>query len=58
MFTPEFSMEIQRILGADIIMAFDDCPPGDSDFSVVLNAVERTSLWMKRCSDYLIENKE
>ena len=58
MFTPEFSMEIQRILGADIIMAFDDCPPGDSNFSVVLNAVERTSLWMKRCSDFLIKNKE
>ena len=31
MFTPEFSMEIQRKLGADIIMAFDECPPGDSD---------------------------
>ena len=31
LFTPEFSMEIQRNLGADIIMAFDECPPGDSD---------------------------
>ena len=58
MFTPEFSMEVQRFLGADIIMAFDHCPPGDSEFSVVLDAVERTSLWMKRCSDFLIANKE
>jgi len=58
MFTPEFSMEIQRNLGADIIMAFDECPPGDSEFKTVKNAVKRTTRWMKRCSVWLHENPE
>ena len=58
MFTPEFSMEIQRNLGADIIMAFDECPPGDSEFKTVKNAVERTTRWMKRCCVWLHENPE
>ncbi len=56
MFTPEFSMEIQRNLGADIIMAFDECPPGDSDEKTVLAAVNRTTRWMKQCTDWLKEN--
>ena len=58
LFTPEFSMEIQRNLGADIIMAFDECPPGDSDKKTVQNAVERTTKWMKRCYDWLNRNPE
>lgn len=58
MFTPEFSMEIQRNLGADIIMAFDECPSGDSEFKTVKNAVERTTRWMKRCKDWLSNNPE
>ena len=58
MFTPEFSMEIQRKLGADIIMAFDECPPGDSEEKTVNDAVERTTQWMKRCGDWLNENPE
>ena len=58
MFTPEFSMEIQRKLGADIIMAFDECPPGDSDKMTVRDAVGRTTQWMKRCNDWLKENPE
>ena len=56
LFTPEFSMEIQRNLGADIIMAFDECPPGDSDEKTVLAAVNRTTRWMKQCTDWLKEN--
>ena len=56
MFTPEFSMEIQRNLGADIIMAFDECPPGDSDDKTIRDAVDRTTLWMKRCTEWLKEN--
>ena len=58
LFTPEFSMEIQRNLGADIIMAFDECPPGDSDDKTVRDAVERTTEWMKRCHDWLNGNPE
>ncbi len=56
MFTPERSMEIQRKLGSDIIMAFDDCPPGDADHSTIKNSVERTTSWMVRCSEWLREN--
>ena len=56
MFTPEFSMEIQRNLGADIIMAFDECPPGDADDKTIRDAVDRTTRWMKRCAEWLKEN--
>tara|TARA_B100000767_G_C19766811_1_gene537955 strand:+ start:1612 stop:2745 length:1134 start_codon:yes stop_codon:yes gene_type:complete len=58
MFTPEFSMEIQRNIGADIIMAFDECPPGDSEKKIVEKAVERTTKWIKKCDRWLKENKE
>ncbi len=48
-FTPESVMEIQHALGADIIMAFDECPPGDAEYGVVERAVERTLAWAERC---------
>lgn len=47
--TPETSMEIQEALGADIIMAFDQCVPLPSDREIVRDAVQRTTLWAKRC---------
>jgi len=56
MFSPEKSMEVQRKLGSDIIMAFDVCPPGDADYSTIKNAVGKTSNWIVRCSDYLKKN--
>ena len=46
---PERSIEIQKRLGADIIMAFDECPPGDADKKYVNKAVERTLKWAERC---------
>lgn len=55
---PEISMKIQRLLGSDIIMAFDECPPGESDVRTIENAVKRTELWLKRCNQYLEENSE
>lgn len=58
MFTPERSMEIQRDLGSDIIMAFDDCPPGDADYETIKTSVERTARWMMRCSKWLRDNPE
>ncbi len=58
MFTPEFSMKIQRNLGADIIMAFDQCPPGNADEKIVKEAVQRTTMWMERCSKWLKNNPE
>ena len=51
--SPEISMEIQRSLGSDIIMAFDVCPAGGEDKNVIKNAVEKTSKWINRCNDYL-----
>ena len=46
---PEEAMEIQRALGADIIMAFDECAPYPADYEYVLNSVKLTSLWAGRC---------
>jgi queuine tRNA-ribosyltransferase len=51
MFTPEKVMEIQRALGADVIMAFDECPPGQSSRALAEEAHERTLRWLERCRD-------
>jgi len=51
--TPEASMKIQRFLGSDIIMAFDQCPPADAKPKEIAEAVERTNKWFKRCKEYL-----
>ena len=48
-FTPESVMEIQRILGADVIMAFDECPPGGCDRGIAEEANRRTLAWLERC---------
>lgn len=47
--SPEKSMEIQNALGADIIMAFDECPPYPADKQYVADSTERTYRWLKRC---------
>jgi queuine tRNA-ribosyltransferase len=47
-FTPERSVAIQENLGADIIMAFDECPPPD-DYDYVKLSLERTHPWLLRC---------
>lgn len=49
MFTPEKVMDIQRKIGADIIMAFDECPPGNSDYRYAKNSLELTQRWLERC---------
>lgn len=48
-FTPESVMDIQRTLGADVIMAFDECPPGGCDRGTAENANRRTLTWLERC---------
>lgn len=48
-FTPENVMDTQRIIGADIIMAFDECPPGDSDFQYASKSLKLTQNWLDRC---------
>ncbi len=49
MLTPRRSIEVQNALGADIIMAFDECPPGDAPVDVQRSAVERTIKWAREC---------
>ncbi|NNM04631.1 MAG: tRNA guanosine(34) transglycosylase Tgt [Gemmatimonadetes bacterium] len=49
LFTPERVVEIQRTLGADVIMAFDECPPGGADRTTVEEANRRTLSWLERC---------
>jgi queuine tRNA-ribosyltransferase len=46
---PETSIEIQNKLGADVIMAFDECPPYPASREHVIEATERTYRWLKRC---------
>lgn len=49
LFTPENVIEVQRALGADVIMAFDECPPGRAGRSLAIEAHERTLRWLERC---------
>ena len=48
-FTPENVMDTQRIIGADIIMAFDECPPGNSDYAYSKQSLGLTQRWLDRC---------
>ncbi|MEB3102036.1 tRNA guanosine(34) transglycosylase Tgt [Ferviditalea candida] len=47
--SPEKSIEIQNALGADIIMAFDECPPHPAEYAYVKDSLERTTRWAERC---------
>lgn len=49
MFTPEVVIDIQRSIGADIIMAFDECTPGDADYDYAKKSLELTQRWLERC---------
>ncbi|MFD2523918.1 tRNA guanosine(34) transglycosylase Tgt [Emticicia soli] len=51
LFTPENVMDIQRVIGADIIMAFDECAPYPCDYSYAKKSMEMTHRWLKRCCD-------
>jgi queuine tRNA-ribosyltransferase len=48
-FTPEKVIDIQRSIGADIIMAFDECCPGKADYSYARKSLELTELWIEKC---------
>lgn len=48
-FTPENVMDIQRVIGGDIIMAFDECPPYPSEYSYAKKSMELTHRWLDRC---------
>ena len=49
LFTPENVMDIQRSIGADIMMAFDECTPGTADYKYAKPSMERTHRWLDRC---------
>ena len=48
-FTPENVMDTERIIGADIMMALDECPPGDSDYEAAKKSLGLTQRWLDRC---------
>ena len=48
-FTPENVIDTQRVIGADIMMAFDECPPGDSDYQYAKKSLALTQRWLDRC---------
>jgi len=52
LFSPEKAIEIQRSIGGDIIMAFDECPPYPSEYKYVKNSMELTHRWLDRCIDH------
>lgn len=49
MFSPEHVMDIQRVIGADIIMAFDECTPYPCEYDYAKNSMHMTHRWLKRC---------
>ncbi|MBO7188769.1 MAG: tRNA guanosine(34) transglycosylase Tgt, partial [Tidjanibacter sp.] len=49
LFTPENVIDTQRSIGADIMMAFDECPPGDSDYRYAARSLDLTHRWLERC---------
>lgn len=51
LFTPENVMDIQRVIGADIIMAFDECTPYPCDYRYAKRSMDMTHRWLKRCCD-------
>lgn len=53
LFTPENVMDIQRTIGADIIMAFDECPPYPCDYEYARKSMEMTHRWLERCCHHL-----
>ena len=48
-FTPERVIDIERSIGADIMMAFDECPPGTSDYAYSKQSLDLTESWLSRC---------
>lgn len=56
-FSPERVMDIERSIGADIIMAFDECTPGTADYNYAKNSMERTHRWLDRCIARLAETE-
>ena len=58
LFSPEYVMDIQRSIGADIIMAFDECPPYPSDYEYAQKSMQLTHRWLDRCFKRLDETPD
>jgi queuine tRNA-ribosyltransferase len=58
LFTPEKVMDIERSIGADIIMAFDECPPYPSEYIYAKKSMELTHRWLQRCVSRLAETPD
>lgn len=58
LFSPESVMDIQRSIGADIIMAFDECPPYPSEYGYAKKSMELTHRWLDRCFTRLEETPD
>ncbi len=58
LFSPENVMDIQRSIGADIIMAFDECPPYPSEYGYARKSMELTHRWLERCIKRLAETPD
>ena len=58
LFSPESVMDIQRSIGADIIMAFDECPPYPSEYIYAKKSMELTHRWLDRCFKRLAETPD
>jgi len=56
-FSPEVAIDIQRAIGADIIMAFDECTPYPCDYRYAKKSMEMTHRWLKRCCDHFDKGK-
>ncbi len=56
-FTPERAIDIQRTIGADIIMAFDECTPYPCDYNYAKRSMHMTHRWLKRCVDQMDKTK-
>ena len=57
LFTPERAVDIQRVIGADIIMAFDECPPYPCDYAYARQSMELTHRWLDRCMVRMAETE-
>ncbi len=56
-FSPEKVMDIQRAIGADIMMAFDECPPGTADYTYARKSLKLTHNWLQRCEQRFSETE-
>jgi len=56
-FTPEYAIDIQRVIGADIIMAFDECTPYPCEYKYAEKSMNMTHRWLKRCVNRFKQTK-